>query len=85
MRKGRTSAVRLAPWVIAAAIFIVTGCSENTIESGRPPDGAIAVDCAALEQAVDERWGDAPDVDTRLEHFDSLWAHIGSTYAGFAT
>jgi hypothetical protein len=85
MKKGRTSAVRRVPCVIAAAIFIFTGCSESTDESGRPLDGSLAVDRAALEQAVDERWGEAPDVETRLEHFDSLWAHIGSTYAGFVT
>lgn len=53
----------------------------------RALDGCASplVDCAALERAVDERWGAAPDVDTRLAHFDSLWAHIGSTYVGFAT
>ena len=56
-------------------------------EAGTAPDAGsgFAVDCAALEQAVDERWGDAPSVETRLEHFDNLWAYIGSTYTGFAT
>jgi hypothetical protein len=85
MKQARTSAIRRVPCVVAAAMFIVACGSESTVDVEQPADGGSAVDCAALERAVDERWGTAPDVATRLEHFDSLWAHIGSTYAGFTT
>lgn len=66
-------------------INFTVACSDGSGDAV-PDAGALhAVDCARLENAVVERWGTAPNIETRLRHFDKLWAHIGSTYAGFET
>jgi len=52
------------------------GDDDDTVDDSR---------AAEMQAARDEFWGEAPDVDTRLEVFDTLWEELAEGYGAFVT
>jgi len=63
--------------------------TEGDTESVSDDDTETGVDTDSgtdtFEDAVDQYWGDAPDLDTRLTIFDEIWEILADEYAGFVT
>lgn len=83
---------RLVRVLLVALVFGVTGsastgCTDGVLQTGA--DGGVDSDTDThtdtWSQAMDEFWGEAPDLETRLALFDDMWSELDQEYAAFVT